>query len=121
MAQNTDVHNIERSLGGIEKTLERIEKNLRPTTGSSFPTTQQSLQRLIEANKSRGDSARLDHHIPLEIDWTPAAIRTEARVYHLEDGRARIVIDISGEDADILLESIPDTPVEYLQLSSVAR
>jgi hypothetical protein len=105
MAQNNELRSIERSLGGIERALGRIEQNVRP----------------LRSEKVATQSGTLEEQIPLEIDWTPAAIKTEATFIKRADGRVTIVIEVVGEDADILLQSIPDVPVEYLQLSSVAR
>jgi len=104
---NKDLQNIERSLKEITTKLGGIEKNLKPAAITiNHPTTQQG---------------HLEHRVPVEIDWTPAAIKTEAEFIVRPDGRVTIVIEVVGEDADILIESIPDVPVEYLQLSSVVK
>ena len=100
-----NLHNIEVSLNGIERALTRLERKMAPTP--------------IEPIRTQ--SGTLEHQIPIELDWTPAPIKTEATFIKRADGKVTIVIEVVGEDADILLESIPDTPVEYLQLSALAR
>jgi hypothetical protein len=102
---SSELRNIERSLNDITHNLTRIERNLRPGRPTSVST----------------QSGTLEEQVPLEIDWTPAAIKTEASFIRRADGKVTIVIEVVGEDADILMASIPDTPVEYLQLIAVAK
>lgn len=104
---NRDLLNIERALNGIDRKLGGIERNLQvPRVTISSPTTQ---------------SGHLEAQVPVEIDWTPAAIKTEAQFIVRPDGRVTIVIEVVGEDADILMQSLPEVPVEQLQLSAIAR
>jgi hypothetical protein len=111
----TELRAIERTLSGIERSLDRIEKNLRPVRGGGMDRAAEGLVR------STTQSGTLEEQVPLEIDWTPAAIKTEASFIRRADGKVTIVIEVVGEDADILMASIPDTPVEYLQLIAVAK
>jgi hypothetical protein len=106
MADRT-LHLIENALKSIASSLSRIEKNTAPVRSSG--------------NRPRTHGGVLQEQVPLEIDWTPAAIKTEASFIVQDDGKVVILIEVVGEDADILIQSIPDTPVEYLQLISVAK
>jgi hypothetical protein len=107
MVQSNELRNVENHLRRMDTSLSRIEQHLRP--------------RPVKAEHVSTQSGNLEEQVPLEIDWTPAPIKTEASFIRRADGKVTIVIEVVGEDADILMASIPDTPVEYLQLIAVAR
>ena len=100
-----NLHKIETALNNMATSLSRIDRNTAP----------------IKSEASRTQSGSLFDSIPIELDWTPAAIKVKADFIKRPDGRVTIVIEVEGEDADILLESIGDLPVESLQMSAYAK
>ena len=111
-----DLKSIAKQLDGIEKRLEKLEP---PKTRRSGPVHRFTNPPVINPPQPQMSFTETVKVIPVELDWLTPPVRTTARVLKSEDGRVRMILDISGEDAAIVEELIESQPVTALQLSSV--
>jgi hypothetical protein len=123
MDHGNDLRRMEMKLNQIIAGIKELKQKKDPI--DVYRQTQESLagrKRAFEAYQKNDEptthSGTLIHQVPLEIDWTPAAIKTEASFILQDNGKMTVVFEVVGEDADILKESLTELPVETLQLAA---